>query len=131
MILLTQDILNQITVTLNELKTDLLPDNWLFRFVLDQDDYYEYLIYLTDVSPAPQRYNLFDLDEGIDVDFKFVGDYLYEVYQMPNGGSFDYTQGVKVENGKMRLLENPSPVIPTFEPDTQTQIYDPNDIPGS
>ena len=65
---------------------------------------------------------------------KFVqetADYLYEVYQMPDGGSFDYTQGVKVENGKMRLLENPSPVIPTFEPDTTTQIYDPNDIPGS
>ena len=123
-----QDIANQIAVTLNELKSDLLPDNWLFRFVLDQDDYYEYLIYLTDVSPAPARYNLFNLDEGVDVDFKFVGDYLYEVYQMPEGTSVDYTLGLKVENGKMRLLENPSPLIPTFEPNTETQIYDPNDI---
>lgn len=123
-----QDTANQIAVTLNELKSDLLPDNWLFRFVLDQDDYYEYLIYLTDVSPAPARYNLFNLDEGVDVDFKFVGDYLYEVYQMPEGTSVDYTLGLKVENGKMRLLENPSPLIPTFEPNTETQIYDPNNI---
>ena len=128
MILLKQDTANQIAVTLNELKSDLLPDNWLFRFVLDQDDYYEYLIYLTDVSPAPARYNLFNLDEGVDVDFKFVGDYLYEVYQMPEGTSVDYTLGLKVENGKMRLLENPSPLIPTFEPNTETQIYDPNNI---
>lgn len=128
MILLKQDTANQIAVTLSELKSDLLPDNWLFRFVLDQDDYYEYLIYLTDVSPAPARYNLFNLDEGVDVDFKFVGDYLYEVYQMPEGTSVDYTLGLKVENGKMRLLENPSPLIPTFEPNTETQIYDPNDI---
>ena len=131
MILLTQDTLNQIAVTLEELKSDLLPDNWLFRFVLDQDDSYEYLIYLTDVSPSPARYNLFDLDEGIDVDFKFVGDYLYEVYQMPNGGSLDYTQGVKVENGKMRLIENPAPTTPTFTPNTETPIYDPNGIQGS
>jgi hypothetical protein len=129
MILLTQDTANQIAVTLSELKSDLLPENWLFRFVLDQDDYYEYLIYLTDVSPAPARYNLFNLDEGVDVDFQFVGDYLYEVYQMPAGGSVDYTLGLKVENGKMRLLENPSPLIPTFEPNTETQIYDPNNIP--
>jgi hypothetical protein len=126
---LTQDTANQIAVTLSELKSDLLPENWLFRFVLDQDDYYEYLIYLTDVSPAPARYNLFNLDEGVDVDFQFVGDYLYEVYQMPAGGSVDYTLGLKVENGKMRLLENPSPLIPTFEPNTETQIYDPNNIP--
>lgn len=129
MILLQQDTANQIVVTLNELKSDLLPENWLFRFVLDQDDYYEYLIYLVDVSAAPARYNLFDLIEGVDVDFKFVGDYLYEVYQMPAGESVDYTLGVKVENGKMRLLENPIPITPTFEPNTETQIYDPNDIP--
>lgn len=131
MILLTQDTINSIAVTLEELKSDALPDNWLFRFVLDQDDSYEYLVYLTDTSLSPSRYNLFTLDEGTDVDFKFVGDYLYEVYQMPDGGSEDYTQGVKVENGKMRLLENPEPSIPTFEANTETPIYDPNDIPGS
>lgn len=123
-----QDTENQIAVTLSELKSDLLPENWLFRFVLDQDDFYEYLIYLTDESPAPARYNLFTLIEGVDVDFKFIGDYLYEVYQMPEGDSVDYTLGVKVENGKMRLLEAEIIPIPTFEPNTETPIYDPNNI---
>jgi len=96
---------------------------------LDQDDFYEYLIYLTDLSVALARYNLFELEEGVDVDFKFVGDYLYEVYQMPEGDSVDYTLGVKVENGKMRLLEGEVIPTPTFEPNTETPIYDPNDIP--
>jgi len=126
---LQQNTTNQIVVTLNELKSDLLPENWLFRFVLDQDDFYEYLIYRTDLSVAPARYNLFELEEGVDVDFKFVGDYLYEVYQMPEGDSVDYTIGVKVENGKMRLLEGEVIPTPTFEPNTETPIYDPNDIP--
>lgn len=131
MILLRKSSANQIAVTLSELKSDSIAENWLFRFVLDQDDYYEYLIYLTDTSPSPGRYNLFELEEGTDIDFKFLGDYLYEVYQMADANSMDYLQGVKVETGKMRLIEHQEDTIPAFEADTQTQIYDQDNLPGS
>jgi hypothetical protein len=129
MILLKRDQINTIALTLTELSTPLLPNNWLFRFVLDQDDFYEYLVYLTDQSVSTVRYNLFYLDEGVDIDFKFLGDYLYEVYQMPDGGSEDFTSGVLVENGKMRLIEAEPTPDTSFEADTNTPIYDSTALP--
>jgi hypothetical protein len=83
---------------------------------------------LRDYSTYTKRANLFYLHEGVDVDFKFLGDYLYEVYQMPNGGSEDFTQGILVERGKMRLIEASETPIPTFEANTNTPIYDPTNI---
>lgn len=130
MILLQREQTNQIALTLSELASVSVPNNWLFRFVLDQDDSYEYLIFLPDESTSQERYNLFTLIEGTDLDFKFIGDYLYEVYQMPDQNDTDYTRGSLVENGKMRLIETDQ-TDPTFEPNTQTPIYDPTDFPGS
>lgn len=128
MILLTQGESNPIALTLSELSLSENPSNWLFRFVLEQSDEYEYLLYLTDVSQSVNRYNLFTLVEGTDVTFRSIGDYTYYVYQMPNGGSLDYTQGHLVENGKMRLIESTEETIPTFNVDTNTDIYDSNAI---
>ena len=128
MILLTQGSSNPIALTLSELSLESLPNNWLFRFVLEQSDEYEYLLYLTDVSQSVNRYNLFTLVEGTDVTFRSIGDYTYYVYQMPNGGSLDYTTGHEVEVGKMRLIESIEETIPTFNVDTNTDIYDSNAI---
>ena len=128
MILLTQGSSNPIALTLSELSLSTLPNNWLFRFVLEQSDEYEYLVYLTDVSQSVNRYNLFTLVEGTDVTFRSIGDYKYYVYQMPNGGSLDYTTGHEVEVGKMRLIESTKETMPTFNVDTNTDIYDSNAI---
>lgn len=128
MILLTQGSSNPIALTLSELSLESLPNNWLFRFVLEQSDEYEYLIYLTDVSQSVNRYNLFTLVEGTDVTFRSIGDYTYYVYQMTNGGSLDHTTGHEVEVGKMRLIESTEETIPTFNVDTNTDIYDSNAI---
>ena len=123
MLLLQKTTANTLIVTLNELKSESLPSNWLFVFELEQDDNYTYKLYLTDNSLFPERYNDFTLTEGTDVTFKFLGDYKYTVYQMPDGGSTDQTLGRLVETGKMRLKETETPT-PTFDADNLTAIYE-------
>lgn len=128
MILLRQSQSNPIALTLSELSLSELPSNWLFVFTLEQSSEYQYKLYLTDVSQSVNSYNLFTLIEGTDVTFRSIGDYEYQVYQMPNGGSTDETQGHLVEIGKMRLIESTEEEIPTFNVDTNTDIYDSNAI---
>jgi hypothetical protein len=123
MLLIQKTTTNTLTVTLNEKATTSLPYNWLFVFELEQSDVYTYPVYLTDTSLYPERYNEFSLEEGVDVTFKYTGDYKYQVYQMPDGGSTDTSLGRLVETGKARVKETSTPV-PTFEATTTTDIYD-------
>lgn len=127
MILLTKNQLNQFALTLKELSNPDEPNIWLFRFTLEQDSSYEYLIFLDDSSTNTDRYNLFELDLPTDVDFRFKDDYYYKVYQMPDTNDTDYTRGLLVEQGKMRLLEAVA-TTPTFTPNTNNDIYDSSDI---
>lgn len=124
MILLRQSQTNKITVTLNELKSVNLPDYWLFVFTNEQSKTYEYALQLTDESVSTDRYNYFTLIEGTDVTFKFLGDYEYNVYQMPDNVSTDKADGLLVETGKMRLIKATETEIPTFIVDTNTNIHD-------
>jgi len=107
-ILINKDQTNTRALTLSELADENTPENWLFRFNKDQGDR-EYLLYLVDVSPHPERYNEFDLIEGsetgADVEFIDVGDYMYRAYQMPDTNDTDYTRGKLVEVGKAKVLE--------------------------
>lgn len=126
MIQLQQNQLNQtIVVTLSELKNPLIASNWLFVFTLEQDDSYVYKLFLNDISTNVARYNKFIIDLPTDVAFKFLGDYQYECYQMPDTNDTNQLRGELVEIGKMRLLEN-SIIIPTFTPNTNTNIYEAN-----
>lgn len=130
MILLSRNQINQFALTLRELSDPDLPNNWLFRFTLEQDKVYEYLIFLDDLSTNSERYNLFELDltgEEPEINFKFRDDYYYKVYQMSDTEDTDYTRGIQVEEGKMRLLDAVV-VTPTFTPNTNTEIYDSSDI---
>lgn len=125
MIVLQKSQVNTIAVTLTELKDEALPDFWLFVFSLDQsqgDEDYTYRLQLTDTSTATNRYNLFTLEEGVDVTFTLEGDYKYQVYQMPDGVSTDETEGVLVETGKMRLL-GADEVDSIYSVSTNTSIY--------
>jgi len=106
MILLQQNQLNRIAVTLSELKSDLLPNNWLFVFYYEQsqgDEQYSKRAQLPDLSVSTVRYNYFELTEGVDITFDKTGDYEYFVYQMPNDTSTDESIGELVETGKMTL----------------------------
>lgn len=128
MLLIRKGLPNALVLTLSELASPNLPNNWLFRFVLDQSDEYEYLLQLNDVAPQGQnQYNLFVLNEGVDVTFQFLGDYLYEVYQMPNSTSTDYTLGHKVEIGKMRVIEMEE-ARSEFDVNINFKIYDKDNI---
>lgn len=106
MILLQQNQLNRIAVTLSELKSELLPNNWLFVFYYEQsqgDEQYSKRAQLPDISVSTARYNYFELTEGVDITFEKTGDYEYFVYQMPNDTSTDESIGEIVETGKMTL----------------------------
>jgi hypothetical protein len=106
MILLQQGQLNRIAVTLSELKNDLLPNNWLFVFYYEQsqgDEQYSKRAQLPELSVSTDRYNYFELTEGVDITFDKTGDYEYFVYQMPNDTSTDELIGELVETGKMTL----------------------------
>jgi hypothetical protein len=111
-------------LTLSELANPNVQKNWLFRFVLEQSYEYEYVGFLTEITPINvDSYNLFDIIEGLDFTLRFLGDYSYEVYQMADPNDTDYNNGLLVEHGKMRLIENEAP-IPTFDNDINYKIYD-------
>lgn len=108
MILLRKNQLNKIAVTLSELKSDLLPSNWLFVFHLVQDQNdgnHTKRLQLIDLGVSDKRYNYFELTEGLDVTFDVIGDYRYECYQMPNDTSIDESEGELVEVGMMLLTD--------------------------
>jgi len=117
--------LNKLAVTLNELRNEANPSNWLFRFVFDQGaNQYENILYLADIATTEQqyRYNLFHLTEGTDTTFEKTGDYHYFIYQMPDGGSLDYAIGLLCEQGKA-YIEGTATTIPAFEPNTNAKAH--------
>jgi hypothetical protein len=124
MILLNKNSQNRVVLTLSELANPNVPKNWLFRFVLEQSEEYEYVGFLTEITPVNvESYNLFDIIEGLDFDFRSLGDYSYHVYQMADPTDTNYHNGLLVEHGKMRLIETQTP-IPSFDNDINFKIYD-------
>lgn len=99
---ITKGETNKLVVTLSELASPNLPNNWLFVFTKDQGGQI-YKTYLTDVSLSPEWYNEFMFDETVLP--MQTGDYSYYAYQMPDGGSEDETIGLLAENGKARVIE--------------------------
>jgi hypothetical protein len=128
MILLRKSSQNRVVLTLSELANPSVPSNWLFRFVLEQSEEYEYVGFLQEITPINVfSYNLFDIIEGVDFTFPFLGDYLYEVYQMADPNDTNYLNGLLVESGKMRLIDVEQ-AVPRFENDINYKIYDTNSI---
>lgn len=122
-LLITKDEEEILVVTLSELSDQTQPVNWLFRFESDQTQQ-EYLVYLTDTSPAPERYNSFTFTEGVDVTFEETGDYKYEAYQMPDMIDTDYTRGLLVEVGKVRVIDT-EVETPAYDATGNTNVYTP------
>lgn len=126
-ILITKGQANTFAVTLTELADADIALNWLFRFNKDQGDR-EYVVFLTDVSPHPERYNEFELSEGDqtgdDLEFIDIGDYKYQAYQMPDTDDMDYTRGILVEIGKARILQV-EPATVAYETTINQHVYKP------
>jgi hypothetical protein len=108
---------SRLVVTLSELANPENPNNWLFVFKKDQGAQV-YKTYLTDVSPSPENYNEFEFDET-DLNM-MTGDYMYKAYQMPNGGSEDESEGLEVEIGKAKVINEL--VMATAYRKSQTEV---------
>ena len=120
-LLITKGQLKNLVVTLSELSDPQTPLNWLFRFESDQSTK-DYLVFLTDVSEATERYNSFPFTEGVDVTFEEAGDYKYEAYQMPDTVDTDYTRGTLVEVGKVRVIDVEE-ANPAYNAESNENVY--------
>jgi len=104
MIYIEQGVINQIVLTLTEVTTVPTP-HYLFAFTNEMNTASVPQLFTTaDTSSYPERYNLFVLDEPVDIILK-QGQFIYQVYQ----SSVPYvlpltiaqTTGVVIEEGRM------------------------------
>lgn len=101
MIYIEKGSVNNLVLTLSE-STTIGNPVYLFKFVWEMDFSVDpvYAI-LTDISSYTQRYNLFELEEGVDATFR-IGQYTYEVYESAFGSApADETGLTMVESGRM------------------------------
>ena len=104
MIYIEQGVVNQIVLTLTEVTTVPTP-HYLFAFTNEMNTASVPQLFTTaDTSSYPERYNLFVLNEPVDIILK-QGQFIYQVYQ----SSVPYTlpltiaqtTGVVIEEGRM------------------------------
>lgn len=63
--------------------------------------------------------------EGTDVVFPLVGDYTYEVFQVPNDTTLDPDDGIRVEVGKIEFNETTTtPASPNLN--NEIAVYEPS-----
>ena len=101
MIYINKGEVNSIVVTLSEVST-LPSPYYLFVFQNEMNPTSDPILFTNlDESPYPERFNLFYLDEPIDVEL-MKGQYSYSVYEstIPPTEISD-TTGVVIEEGRM------------------------------
>lgn len=90
-------------VTLNEKKTTgMLYFLFVFKSTTTSDEVLRLYYVGDDTSTYPERYNEFPIDESLFED-KAVGQYKYDVYELPTSHYGDYTALNKIECGQMEL----------------------------
>ena len=100
MIYINKDTNNEFALTLTE-STTITDPFFLFKFVWEYDEDLPATYWAaSDYSPYPDRYNLFYIDEPIDLEFR-QGQYKYEVYESATGNEADETGLDKIEEGRM------------------------------
>lgn len=120
---ITKNQQNKFVLTLSELASEDLPNNWLFVIKREQTNEEIFRGQLEDVSPSPNRYNKFVFTEGSEgeIDFGLKGDYEYNCYQMPDQESTDEIEGIHVEIGKIRVVETQE--IISYGAETTNKAY--------
>ena len=100
MIYINKDTTNEFALTLTESSVISNP-YFLFKFVWELDEDLTPIYWVgTDTSPYIDRYNLFNLEEGVDATFK-IGQYSYTVYESVDPTPIDETGLTEVEEGRM------------------------------
>jgi hypothetical protein len=103
MIYIEQGVINQIVLTLTEVTTVPTP-HYLFAFTNEMNTLSVTELFTADTSLYPERYNLFVLNEPVDITL-LQGQFIYQIYQ----SSVPYvlpltiaqTTGVVIEEGRM------------------------------
>ena len=95
---------NTFVLTLTE-STTISNPVYLFKFTWELDLSLDPVYWVgSDTSPYPQRYNLFELEEGVDATFR-IGQYIYEVYESADPITVDQNTSetglTKIEEGRM------------------------------
>jgi hypothetical protein len=121
LLLIKKENVNQIAVTLNEKADFDLNINWLFRFVREQTNK-DYFVYLNDVSASPNRFNLFVLYEGNDLDLP-EGEYRYEIYQK-QVQDFNFGNGILCETGKAKVFSDTTEINQFNNTNTLINVYE-------
>jgi hypothetical protein len=104
MIYIEQGVINQIVLTLTEVTTVPTP-HYLFAFTNEMNTTSSTQLFTTaDTSLYPERYNLFVLNEPVDIILK-QGQFIYEIYQSSTPYvlplTIAQTTGVVIEEGRM------------------------------
>ena len=101
MIYINKGEVNSIVVTLSEVST-LPSPYYLFVFQNEMNPTSDPILFTNlDESPYPERFNLFYLDEPIDVEL-MKGQYSYSVYESTTPPTeISDTTGVVIEEGRM------------------------------
>lgn len=123
-LLIKRGLPNLLALTLQELCSPDLSNNFLFRFTNDQGK--QQILAKIPVTYSNSRYDLFTMVEGTDVTFPHTGDYMYEVFQMPDDVSEDPADGIRVEVGKVEFEDDPT-ALPAPTINNEIVTYDPNE----
>ena len=111
-----------LVLTLSELANPNVANNWLFVFTREQNNQVIDAIFLDDISNSTDRYNEFLLVEPTDIEFPSLGAYQYEVYQMPNTDSTDYSNALRVEIGKVLVVDTETTI--SYDAQITNDIYE-------
>lgn len=117
-----KDQSNVLVLTLSELANPNVANNWLFVFTREQNNKVIDAIFLDDISNSTDRYNEFLLVEPTDIEFPSLGAYQYEVYQMPDTDSTDYSNALRVEIGKVLVVDTETTI--SYDAQITNDIYE-------
>ena len=108
MLRILKDSTSNLIVTVTELTT-VSPVYYLFEFEHEQS-FLKYYCILSNISLATERYDEFDIIDGVDVNFDYDGYYTYRIYQQTSSSNLDPTlsDGI-VEEGRAHVYVIDSP----------------------
>jgi hypothetical protein len=91
---------NTFVLTLTE-NVSISNPTFLFKFTWEMSEDLTPVYWIgADTSIYPNRYNLFNLEEGVDATFK-IGQYKYEVFESTIPNPVNETGLTKIEEGRM------------------------------
>lgn len=91
-------------MTVSELKT-LSSPYWLFEFMHEQS-FEKVFCILTNISTGTDRYDEFELTDGVDVTFPYAGYYTYKIYEQTSSTNLDPDLATSLcEEGRAHVWE--------------------------